>query len=271
MERCGYFGAIHRLLEEYSDLPLPAPLDVERFGRVLDVACGDGTWLLEMARLNPELNFVGVDADSWAILAAGQSARARRLDHARFLLADLYKLSQLDDLAEFSANRYDLVHGRFLAPYTSPFAWQQLITELWRLCTPGGYISLTESAGFTTNSSAWSEGCALVEQAITRAGYTADVTHILDVILADAPCENVQTITTTLDISEGSSARLALLHIVAGIWQLLRPFLLRMEVASEREITRLGQGMVLDLGYSGTFHGTWTLLTVTGEKPRGGR
>src|SRR5690242_2258521 len=100
MERCGYFGAIHRLLSEYSDLPLPAPLDVERFGRVLDVACGDGTWLLEMARLNPELNFVGVDADSWAILAAGQSARARRLDHARFLLADLYKLSHLEDLAE---------------------------------------------------------------------------------------------------------------------------------------------------------------------------
>src|SRR5947207_11579005 len=59
MERCGFFGEVHRILSEFSDLPLPAQLDVERFGRVLDVACGDGTWLLEMARLNPELNFVG--------------------------------------------------------------------------------------------------------------------------------------------------------------------------------------------------------------------
>src|SRR5437016_10928146 len=194
MERCGFFGEVHRIFYEHSDLSLPDQLDVERFCRVLDVACGDGTWLLEMARLNPEVDFVGVDADSWAGLAACRHASASRLDNTLFLVANLYELSQLKDIVEFSAHRYDLVHGRFLAPYTSPFEWQKLIAELWRLCKPGGCIMLTESAGFSTNSAAWSQGCGLIEQAIARAGYTPDVTHILDVILADTPCQGVRAI-----------------------------------------------------------------------------
>jgi SAM-dependent methyltransferase len=267
MERCGFFGEVHRILSEFSDLPLPDQLDVERFGRVLDVACGDGMWLLEMARLNPELSFVGVDADSWAGLAACRQANASRLDNTLFLVANLYELSQLKDIAEFSANRYDLVHGRFLAPYTSPFEWQKLIAELWRLCKPGGCIMLTESAGFTTNSAAWSQGWRLIEQAIAHAGYTPDVTHILDVMLADAPCRGVRAIPATLDISAGTAAGLRVSRILSDVLQLVQPFLIKMEVASECEITHVCQGMVLDLCYNEHFVGTWSLATVLGEKP----
>ena len=126
---------------------------------------------------------------------------------------------------------------------------------------------LTESAGFTTNSTAWSEGCGLIEQAIACAGYTPDVTHTLDVILADAPCQGVRALPATLDISAGTAARLHVSRILSDVLQLVQPFLVRMEVAPEREIIRVFQGMVLDLCYHEHFVGAWSLVTVVGEKP----
>jgi hypothetical protein len=51
------------------------------------------------------------------------------------------------------------------------------------------------------------------------------------------------------------------------VLQLMQPFLIEMEVASECEITHVFQGMVLDLCYNEHFVGTWSLVTVVGEKP----
>jgi hypothetical protein len=128
---------------------------------------------------------------------------------------------------------------------------------------------LTESEGVATNSTAWSEGCALIEQAIARAGCTLQGAQLLDVLLSNAACENIRKISTTLDISAGTVACLHLSRILEDVLRLVQPFLIRMEVASEREIARVFQGMILDLCYGETFVGTWSLVTVIGEKPQG--
>jgi ubiquinone/menaquinone biosynthesis C-methylase UbiE len=148
--------------------PLPEHEDPGRFRQVLDVGCGSGGWLIDLARAYPTIGtLVGVDISERMVTYACEQARIAQLDdRVVFRIGDaLCKLA-------FPANSFDLVHQRLGLSFIRTWEWPGLLSEYLRLCKPGGVIHITESALMPqTNSPALEQLFALMIEALYRAGH----------------------------------------------------------------------------------------------------
>jgi tRNA (guanine-N7-)-methyltransferase len=79
---------------------------------VLELACGKGTYTLELARRNPDKNFVGVDIKGARIWKGAKQALEEGLDSVRFLR--IY-IDHLDEY--FAHNEVDDIWITFPDPY----------------------------------------------------------------------------------------------------------------------------------------------------------
>src|SRR5579864_1015584 len=125
--------ALGGLLPEHAD----QAAFVAPFQRVLDVACGSGGWVLNMAQTYPHLQIMGFDIDATMISYATTQAKVGKLENASFRV-----MNALDPL-DYPDNFFDLVNARFLV-VLGQSAWPQLMQELFRITRPGGFIRLTE-------------------------------------------------------------------------------------------------------------------------------
>lgn len=91
-------------------LPRPKPA-----GRLLDVGCGNGAWLLQMQRLGWEVS--GIDFDSGAVRVArnaGVDAHESTLDHAPFETASFDAIALSHVLEHFHDPNHEMGHVREL-------------------------------------------------------------------------------------------------------------------------------------------------------------
>src|SRR5712692_7985773 len=83
----------HRQLSEYLGDILPRSLDLSSVNRVLDVACGVGSWALDMARKHPAMQIIGIDKSQYFIEQARTMALSNQLTNATFLKQDMRSLA----------------------------------------------------------------------------------------------------------------------------------------------------------------------------------
>ncbi|GBB84446.1 hypothetical protein RclHR1_11000002 [Rhizophagus clarus] len=102
--------------------------------RVLDVGCGTGTWILDMAReYHPSNIYVGIDVSS--ILPDENS----RLPNTGFIQCDLLNGIPFPD------STFDFVCERFtIYPDLTYSQWKYLFSEMKRVLKPGGYLEIME-------------------------------------------------------------------------------------------------------------------------------
>ncbi|RIA91283.1 S-adenosyl-L-methionine-dependent methyltransferase [Glomus cerebriforme] len=109
----------------------------ENHACVLDVGCGPGTWVTDMAFEYPSAIFIGVDISP--IFPSDQ----KKPENATFLQ------NMLDGLP-FEDNTFDFVYQRSLASAISEDQWKNdVIHELYRVTKPGGWIELMEPEIFS--------------------------------------------------------------------------------------------------------------------------
>ncbi|CAI2185370.1 17066_t:CDS:2, partial [Funneliformis geosporum] len=102
----------------------------ENHACVLDVGCGPGTWVTEMAYEYPSAVFVGVD------ISPIFPSELKKPENATFLQ------NMLDGLP-FEDDTFDFVYQRFLASAISEEQWKdEVIYELYRVTKPGGWVEL---------------------------------------------------------------------------------------------------------------------------------
>ncbi|CAG8471511.1 21434_t:CDS:2, partial [Dentiscutata erythropus] len=105
--------------------------------RVLDIGCGAGSWILDMAAQYPSSTFLGLDKlDLFP-------PSDKRFPNTGFIQANV-----LDGIP-FPDNTFDFVCERFLA-FTALTGWQftYLLNEMIRVCKPGGWIEIMEYRGY---------------------------------------------------------------------------------------------------------------------------
>ncbi|CAB4377447.1 unnamed protein product [Rhizophagus irregularis] len=102
--------------------------------KVLDVGCGTGTWILDMAKeYHPTNIYIGIDI--LPILPDENS----RLSNTGFIQCDL-----LDGIP-FPDSTFDFVCERFLIyPDLTDSQWKYLFSEIKRVLKPGGYLEIME-------------------------------------------------------------------------------------------------------------------------------
>jgi ubiquinone/menaquinone biosynthesis C-methylase UbiE len=108
---------------------LPEQPDSLRFKRVLDIGCGPGGWLIEMARQYPDGEaFVGVDISQSIVEAARKHAFDARQDHVEFHTMDALRM------LEFPNAFFDLVNLRCASSFVRTWDWPKLLEEMRRVC-----------------------------------------------------------------------------------------------------------------------------------------
>ncbi len=235
---------------------------------VLDVGCGPGGWVLEMAYAYPDMHATGIDISQGMIDYARTLASANRLDNAQFHVANA-----LDPL-DFPDASFDLVNVRQLEGVIPAAAWPGLIKEMVRVTRRGGIIRITSAEwGGVTNSTAYQVLRVLMIRGTQRAGlnlipderwFGAAVT--LSRYLRDTGCLNVQERPSIMDFSAGSEYCQPVNQQWVIVFELVEPFFLATGVTTKPELERLRHQFSID-ALEDSFRGIMYSHTTWGEKP----
>lgn len=244
----------------------PERLDISDVHHVLDIACGPGGWVLEVAFDHPEMEVVGIDISQIMIPYARAQAKVQRLDNAAFRVMDARK--PLD----FPDNSFDLVNARFLFAVMPKEAWPRLLQECMRILRPGGIIRLTECEMPISNSPALEKLTALfiralyvAKQSFSPDGRLVAITPVLGRLLHDIGYQDIQTETYGLNFSGGTEGHMHFYKDWKVAFKLAQPFLLKAGVASQEEIDEVYEQMLVEM-YPDTFCMIWFLLSAWGKK-----
>jgi ubiquinone/menaquinone biosynthesis C-methylase UbiE len=234
---------------------------------VLDLACGPGGWVVDLAYASPNAQIVGVDISKNNISYAQSQARAQGLDNARFQVMDILK--PLD----FPDNSFDLINARLLFSFMPKHAWVPLAQECQRILRPGGILRMTEMSDGSTNSLACNQLNAQVTKALfltgrsfSPDGQTTGIAPMLGRFLLDANYVSLSKAAYAVDASAGMDAHWQFYQNYKVLYRLLKPFLLQMKVTTSEEFESLYEQALEDIE-SDTFCAMNFILTVWGEKP----
>jgi ubiquinone/menaquinone biosynthesis C-methylase UbiE len=157
------------LIEEMGEL-LPANLlvecDLSRARSVLEIGCGAGEWLRQVARQYPDLQCIGIDEDHLQVKAANALASRDGLAHVAFLAHEINDIPP----TLFPRGSFDLVHLSFLSRYILTADYSALAQTCVALCRPSGIVCWTEAELPITTSSAFERLTSFVCEALRRAG-----------------------------------------------------------------------------------------------------
>lgn len=196
------------------------------FQNVLDVGCGTGGWLIEVARTYPTISrLVGVDISDKMLDYARTQAEAQQVsDRVEFHIMDALRM------LEFPDRSFDLINQRFGASFLRTWDWPKLLNEFQRVSKPGGVIRVTEFAAFSeTASPALTRLLKLGLEALYRAGHSFSpdydsVTKQLLHLLKQHGIQNVQTRTYTVQYHTGNPEGQFYFENIKRLFRLLVPF-----------------------------------------------
>ncbi len=142
-----------------------------------------------------------------------------------------------------------------------------------RITQPGGFVRLTESEWwYFTNSPALENLNAMVIRAIkvqggfSQTGRFTGILPMLGRLLLDAGCVNIKLVSHAIDFSVGTERYEGFRRDASVVFKLFQPFIIRMGVATQEELDRLYDQMILEM-LQEDFRGLMLPLTALGEKP----
>jgi len=239
--------------------------DFSGIHQVLDAACGPGGWAMEIAFKHPDIDVVGFDVSQAMIDYANAKARVQVLENASFRVMNLLK--PLD----FSDNTFDLSNVRFVN-FLPAATWPLFVRELARITRPGGFIRLTESEWwyFSTSPALETMNSKVIKSIQIQGGYSqtgrfTGILPILSNLLRDASCVNIKLFSYVIDFSYGTEAYEGFRRDASVVFKLFQPFIIRMGVATQEELDRLYDQMLLEM-LQEDFRGLMMPLTALGEK-----
>ncbi|CAG8552778.1 9918_t:CDS:2, partial [Ambispora leptoticha] len=117
----------------------PVEEKLRKGARVIDIGCGSGIWILDMARQYPKSKFVGIDISP----ALPTENLPPNVEFIQYNVLDGIPCED---------SSFDLVHQKFLVAAYTETQWEtKVIPELIRLARPDGWIELLEADVLTSN------------------------------------------------------------------------------------------------------------------------
>ena len=154
----------HRYFTKALGGLLPKSLPVEEIRTVLDVGCGPGGWVIDLARKYSHMSVTGIDSNCTALEQARHLAQLNAIHSVTFEQMDATKPLKFRD------HTFDLVHMRSASPFIRPDMWQSVIAELVRVLRPGGWLTVIDYEQGPTSSPAFNRITMLSMQAVRAAG-----------------------------------------------------------------------------------------------------
>lgn len=243
------------------------PSTIEQMHSILDLACGPGAWVLDMAYEYPRVGVTGVDISHRMIEYAQALAREQNVHNATFHVMDV-----LEPL-HFPDNSFDLVNARAMFGFMSRADWPKLVKECMRVLKPGGTLRLTEIEFGITNSPATEKLTGLFLKALSTTGrsFSPDgrhlgITPMLKYFMREAGFEQLRSVPYLLDASFGSDDHGAQVQNSAMAYRGLQPFLVNLHMINDEDFEETYQQSLNEM-QAEDFCSLWYFLTVLGRKP----
>lgn len=253
---------------------LPEQPDPGSFQRILDVGCGTGGWLIEVAKTYPGMTrLVGVDVNSRVIEYAREQAKAEQVqDRVEFQVMDALLI------LEFPRDYFDLVNLRLATGFMRTWNWPKLLDEMQRIARTRGVIRFTEIEGMDANSPALMRLSALAGEAFYKAGHlfsegqtedtftrgTAGVASDLVRLMQQYGIQNVQTRSSTREFLAGTADVQGYAEDMRLGFRTMMPFIRKWSRLPDN-YEELYQEMLRDM-QKPDFTAIWRLLTAWGTK-----
>jgi ubiquinone/menaquinone biosynthesis C-methylase UbiE len=235
---------------------------------ILDLGCGPGGWVLDVAFALPDAEVEGMDISREMVDYANARAQTQQLPNASFGVMDITSPFEIPDTA------FDLVNARFLAAVLKREAWQPFLTECDRVLRTGGMLRLTEAAEFgQTTSEAVNQLLDITRHALYQLGYGFTAHHGLNVLpmllsyLRQASYQQIQVQASVIHYSSETNAWTDMFHNMNIIHQQMKPILLQLGLINEALLDILHQQALIAM-QSPAFCGVVHVTTILGQKPR---
>lgn len=243
---------------------LPEQPDPTVFGRVLDVGCGTGDWLIEAAKTYPTMSrLVGVDISGKMLdYARAQAAAQQESLRVEFTVMDVLRL------LEFPNDSFDLVNARLTWSYLRTWDWPKFLSEFQRVCRRGGVIRITECDIYESNSPALTRLSEMFLQALYQAGqfFKPNRRGVIDELASLLHRHGLQEVQTRSHALHYHAGTLEGQHFADNVrlgYSTVVPFLRRwIRVPDDYEA--IYQQMLHEVQQP-DFVATWTMLTAWGE------
>jgi ubiquinone/menaquinone biosynthesis C-methylase UbiE len=251
--------------------PLPEQTDLSGIFHALDIACGPGGWLFDVAARYPHIQAVGIDKSQLMIEYASHLAASQQFSNLRFQVMDATRPLAFPD------HTFDLVNARLLVGVLLKEQWPTLLAECFRILKPGGILRLTEAEwGFTTGPIY--DTCTRLAflggyrsgHSFSPHGRTCGITPVLRPLMQQAGYQVLGQRAHAVDYSAGTAAHQSNMQNLLVSYKLLQPFLLQMQVATQEELDQLHAQLEGEL-LADDFCAIDYYLTVWGRKPASDR
>ncbi|MEO8973897.1 MAG: class I SAM-dependent methyltransferase, partial [Ktedonobacteraceae bacterium] len=255
-----------RLLTHGMGGLFPERNDVSTMRDMLDIACGPGGWALDVAHTYQKMNVAGIDVSPRMIEYARTQAWSQGLENASFRVMNV--LEPLD----FPDDSFDLVNARFLVGFMPQSGWSAFLQDCRRITRPGGIVRLTEfDEPGTTNSTAFEAWKALTFCAVRKAGFSSSpdghnygILPSLGTLLRTGGFQHIGLRAHAIDFSAGTDSFETMFQNCSVAFQLVQPFLLKMDLATQEEMDEMYQQMLIEMMQE-NFSAIWSYMTVWGQ------
>lgn len=256
-----------QMVTRYAGL-YPPQMQMKEEQIILDIGCGPGEWVLEMARTNPSSRIVGIDISKRMVAYANSCARVHRLTNACFEEGDVCAAFPFPDSA------FDMVNARFIVSFQSEETWPFFLSECYRVLRPGGMMCSTEVDNLgITNSSALARYDALLtaysrkgRHCFTEAGIHNGILAMQEYLLRRRGFAAIQQHAQVMNYSVDTAAFPLMAENLASVMHLMQPALLREELIDLEQLTLLHTQVLAEI-HRDNFCAIEIFQTVWGHKP----
>ncbi len=247
---------------------LPEQPDPAGLQRVLDVGCGAGDWLINVAREYPTISkLVGVDVNRNMIEYAREQARIENFsDRVEFAVMDATRM------IEFPQKYFSLANMRLASSFLRTWEWPKILSELQRVTRPGGGVRVTETNIAQTSSPAHEQLNLLIMDALYNSGHLFELdknsmNNQLPGLLHQHGVVNVQTRTYPIEFRPGtdSGTGQAFYNDARHAYRTFKPFIQKWSRLPD-DYDQLYQQMLNELKEPDALV-VWTFLTAWGDVP----
>jgi len=247
--------------------PLPEQPDPTIFKTVIDIACGAGDWLLELAATYPTMTrLVGVDASSPMVnYARAQAAAHQYGERVTFKVMDALLI------VEFPTATFDLVNIRFGSSFLRKWEWPKLLSEFRRVSSIDGMIRVTESDILQESTSpALLRVLQIILQATRQSGRTFDdesngITESLVGLLIQHGFKDVKTRSYALEYRAGTPEWQSFYDDTSRAMHTLLPYLRKFTRLPD-DYEQICKQALIEMRQP-DFVATWKLLTAWAKPP----
>jgi ubiquinone/menaquinone biosynthesis C-methylase UbiE len=245
---------------------LPEQPDPTIFRSVLDVGCGTGEWLIELAKNVPTITrLVGVDVSrTYVEYARAQAEAAGVSDRVEFHTMDALLI------LDFRDHSFDLINHRSGSSWLRTWDWPKLLSEYRRVSHWNGMVRITEPGmAVKSDSPALTRLSNVFVQALYQAGHLfaptgEGLTDELTRLLHQHGVQNVQTRASAIEYLPDSPQRQTLLEDARLLYRVSVPFLRKWTKVPE-EYEQIYQQAMSDMEQLDFRATVITLLTAWGK------